>query len=210
MDNSRKKNRKIGFQAKILAMIVIPLLLLGIIITFEAKVELQKVGMKGIEDNLYTYTQSTLKRYEALNDEEFTYDDKDGLKKGDVVISNNTEVIDELKKLTNIDGTIFYGDTRVSTTITDANGQWFVGTKASEEIVQRVLKNGEEVFVDDIQINGEDYCAYYVPLYQTGSDEIIGMVFAGESKVLVNKMMQDAILKVVGMFLFGIVIRDVS
>ena len=206
MDNSRKKKRKIGFQAKILAMIIIPLLLLGIIITFEAKVELQKVGMKGIEDNLYTYTQSTLKRYEALNDDEFIYDEKDGLKKGDVVISNNTEVIDELKKLTHIDGTIFYGDTRVSTTITDANGQRFVGTKASDEIVQRVLKNGEEVFVDDIQINGEDYCAYYVPLYQTGSDEIIGMVFAGESKVLVNKMMQDAILKVVGMFLLGIVI----
>lgn len=206
MDNSRTKNRKIGFQAKILAMIIIPLLLLGIIITLEAKVELEKLGMKGIEDNLYTYTQSTLKRYEALNDDEFTYDDKDGLKKGDVVISNSTEVIDELKKLTNIDSTIFYGDTRVSTTITDADGQRFVGTKASEEIVQRVLKNGEEVFVDDIKINGEDYCAYYVPLYQTGSDEIIGMVFAGESKVLVSRMMQDAVLKVVGMFLFGIVI----
>lgn len=206
MENSRMKNRKIGFQAKILAMIIVPLLLLGIIITFEAKVELERVGMKGIEENLYTYTQSTIKRYEALNDDEFVYDEKDGLKKGNIVISNNTEVIDELKKLTHIDGTIFYGDTRVSTTITDANGKRFVGTKASDEIIQRVLKNGEEVFVNDIQINGEDYCAYYVPLYQTGSDEIIGMVFAGESKVLVSKMMQDAILKVVAMFLFGIVI----
>ncbi len=201
MKNSRMNNAKIRFQTRILAMIIIPLLLLGVIITFQVKAELEEVGINGIRNNLYTYTQSTLKRLEALNQGQFTYDETNGLKKGDEVLSDNTEVMDELKKLTDIDCTIFYGDTRVATTIMDADGNRFVGTKASSQIIEKVLKNGEEVFDSNIEINGEAYCAYYVPIYQTGSDQIIGMAFAGESKTLVNKMMQEAVMKVLGTLL---------
>lgn len=204
MKKAEKKSIKFGFQSRILAMVCIPLLLLGVVITFQARIELQNLGIGGIRSTLYVQVENTMHRLNSMNDAAYSYDEKDGLKKGNQVISNNTDIFDEIKKTTNVDSTIFYGDTRVTTTIKKDDGTRFVGTKATDQIIQKVLKNGQEVFVESVKINNEDYCGYYIPLYQKDSKEIVGMVFAGESKAIVNKIILDSTLKVILMFIVGI------
>ena len=63
--------------------------------------------------------------------------------KGDLNISNNIQMIDDIKEETGLDVTVFMGDTRYLTTISDESGKRQVGTKASDEVVQSVIKNGE-------------------------------------------------------------------
>lgn len=112
--------------------------------------------------------------------------------KGDVQISENYEDIDILKEKTGIDTTIFYGDTRVTTTLLDENGKRFIGSKASAEVTQKVLKEGQELFLPSIQLAGEECCAYYIPLRQVGSDEVIGMFFAGTPRSQVTAVIADS------------------
>ena len=81
MKNAHKKGMKFGFQTRILALVRIPLILLGIAITFQAKLELQNLGINGIKSELYVQVENTLNRLNAMNDDAYSYDDKDGFKK---------------------------------------------------------------------------------------------------------------------------------
>lgn len=69
------------------------------------------------------------------------YQIKDGeLYKGDDTnLSEEEALLDYVKQQTGYDLTLFYGDTRYLTTITDENGERQLGTKASDEIIEIVL-----------------------------------------------------------------------
>jgi methyl-accepting chemotaxis protein len=203
MKNAGKKGIKVGFQTRILAMVSIPLLLLGIAITLQARIELQNLGINGIKSTLYVQVENTMHRLNSMDDAAYSYDEKDGFKKGNLKISNNTDVFDDIKKTTNVDSTIFYGDTRVATTVKKDDGTRFVGTKATDQIIQKVLKGGQEVFVESVTVNNQDYCGYYIPIFQKDSKDIVGMIFAGESKALVNKTIMDSTIKVIITFIVG-------
>ncbi len=75
-----------------------------------------------------------------------------------------------MKDKTGLEITIFYGDTRVASTLTDSNGNRITGT-ASEEVVNTVLKNGEIFYNDNLTIAGKQYTSMYIPLKQQGSEE---------------------------------------
>lgn len=87
------------------------------------------------------------------------------------------EAVDKTKEMFKTDATLFLGDIRVSTTITQ-NGQRVVGTKLNEEIAVKVLKEGRR-FVGEANILGTSYITTYMPLI--GEDnKIIGVIFAGQ------------------------------
>ncbi len=65
------------------------------------------------------------------------------------------------------------------TSVLDENGQRQVGTQAGEEIVACVIDENQEYFSTDVNVVGQKYFGYYIPLYQNGSTEAIGMIFAG-------------------------------
>lgn len=157
-----------------------PMLLISILIGVLGINAVARMGQERMQSELYTYGMATMERYQALNDEKFTY--TNGImKKGDITISNNYSVIDELKNKTGLEITIFYGDTRVASTLTDSNGNRLTGT-ASEEVVNTVLKNGEIFYNDNLTIAGKQYTSMYIPLKQQGSEEIIGMIFTAISR----------------------------
>lgn len=172
-------------------MILIPFIITGVIITAIGLSNVASIGTTGIKNELYAFGEATLMRYEAMNKDAYTFADNI-LMKGDVQISENYEDIDILKEKTGIDTTIFYGDTRVTTTLLDENGKRFIGSKASAEVTQKVLKEGQELFLPSIQLAGEECCAYYIPLRQVGSDEVIGMFFAGTPRSQVTAVIADS------------------
>lgn len=161
-------------------MVMIPMIFVALTATIVGAIVLNNFGVSSIKEELNSFGQGTIARYELLSSGNYTYNG--GIfKKGDIVISNNYAQLDGLKERTGIDTTIFANDTRVTTTLTDTSGKRLIGTKASEEIIQRVLKNGESVFLENIEISGKTYCAYYFPIIQDSTKEIVGMVFVGKS-----------------------------
>ncbi len=88
------------------------------------------------------------------------------------------QVLDELKSRLGFEFTIFEGDTRAYSTVTQ-NGQRVVGTKLSSELSQIVLEKGQ-TYVGEASILGNSYLCSYVPT--RGEDgQVNGLIFAGIS-----------------------------
>ena len=88
------------------------------------------------------------------------------------------QVLDELENRMNCEFTIFEGDTRMYSTVTQ-DGKRVVGTQLSANLSELVLKQGKS-YVGEADILGEKYLCSYVPT--RGSDgQINGLIFAGVS-----------------------------
>ena len=109
----------------------------------------------------------------------------------DDIFTYDTVYIDHLQSM-DVDLTLFKGDTRFLTSIKDDNGKRIEGTKASDAVIQTVIKEGKEFYSDDVVINGKDYYVYYIPLVKPNG-EVVGMVFAGKTKEAVKSMLQRMI-----------------
>ena len=53
-------------------------------------------------------------------------------------------------------------------------------TKASETVISEVLEKGNEYQDDNTDVLGVRYVCDYIPVYQTGTEEIVGMLFIGK------------------------------
>lgn len=192
--------KKFPFKIKILLLSVVPVIGITLILVTATVSNLHNICMDYIGEDLFNFATATLERYNELNDDAFIM--KDGkLMKGDIQISQNYETIDKLKESTGIDTTVFYGDERVSTTFINKDGDRIIGTKADPDIYKRVM-NGEKVYTQNITINETPYAGEYIPLTQVGSDEIIGMVFTGQSRqellgIINNLIVQVSIFSVI-------------
>ena len=123
-----------SYLASVIAMVLIPVLAVSIILSvFSVKnsVELMK---EDEETKLGNVCEAIVTTYD------FTYPgdykmDGGKLKKGDSILSGDYEVMDEILETTGIDVTIFYGDTRVLTSIVNDEGERIIGTQASETVI---------------------------------------------------------------------------
>jgi len=94
--------------------------------------------------------------------------------------------VDRIKALLHVECTIFMDDTRVSTTIMNAQGQRAVGTKlGNADIYQRVMGGSERVVSRNV-ILGEDHDTAYWPWLDMGGKPG-GMFFVGLSRANVKK-----------------------
>ena len=58
-----------------------------------------------------------------------------------IYVDNTQDILNSIKRITKgMEITIFYNDTRLLTTLKDDNGNYLVGTKASDSVVDHVLK----------------------------------------------------------------------
>lgn len=116
------------------------------------------------------------------------------LYKGDVKINNNYASVDKIAELTGDTVTIFQGDTRVSTTVRSKNGDRAIGTKVSDQVAERVLKNGQ-IYVGQANVVGELYHTAYKPIRDI-EGKIIGMLYVGISKNLSEELIANSLLKI--------------
>ena len=116
--------------------------------------------------------------------------------------------LDELHEETGIHFTIFYGDTRYITSLSDSNGDRIEGTQASSKVVDRVINNGQDYLATNFTIDGSDskWYAYYIPL-KNSDGSIVGMIFAGRETDTVEAALMKARLAIVGVFLLFFLIN---
>lgn len=121
------------------------------------------------------------------------------LYKGDYLISFQQNIVDSLSTLTGDSVTIFLNDTRVATTILDSEGKRAIGTKVSNAVANKVLKNGER-YLGEANVVGQLYQTAYEPIRDVQGN-ILGMLYVGISRQytqehIVNSLWQTATLGV--------------
>jgi methyl-accepting chemotaxis protein len=116
--------------------------------------------------------------------------------KGAYNISKSEALVDEIKNDCGVDVTFFYGTRRVMTSLVDEKGNRIVGSELGDTIAEQVLGNKKAVFTKNVLADGQDYYGYYVPVYQNGTDEVVGAVFAG-APVDEKDATYDAILRII-------------
>lgn len=94
------------------------------------------------------------------------------------VDGTKVELVDKIKRIYGVEATIFAGDTRVNTTVT-LDGQRAIGTNASADVAEVVLKNGVD-YSGRADVNGIPFVASYKPI-KGPYGESVGMVFTGKS-----------------------------
>lgn len=151
--------------------------------------------MNEIEDALKGTAAATLAAYDQ-NTGDYLESTNGDIWKGSYNISRSESLVDRIKDNTGMDVTFFYGDRRIMTSALDSNGDRILNSPAGDKIVEKVLQNGEEYFSSSASLDGVMNYGYFMPVYQNGSTEIIGMVFVGT-----NKEEKDAVVN--GM-IFGI------
>lgn len=178
MKETRKKKKGLGILPKMVLMCSLPMIIVEIVITVYAINALQD-GMKSEAfGGLGNVCQSVESAYEAIDSGDYRLEG-DVLYKGDYCVTENVAVIDSFTKGSDVSVTLFYGDTRRATSLIDKEtGSRIVGTKASDVVVSTVLQGGKDYYTDKIEINGENYYAYYKPV-EDDAGKVVGMVFAG-------------------------------
>lgn len=197
----RKKRSLIG---TIMSMSVLPIAILGIIMTVYSQNSVREGMVFETEKNLSGIAHNLISTYNMLDAGEFS-SANGKIIKGETELTADYRILDDAKNDTGADVTIFIGNERCLTTLVDEQGRRLVGSKVSERVEEAVLGNGEEYFSESVDVMGEEYFGYYVPI-RNDSDEVVGISFAGKSADSVRTSMRFMIQGNVIICLFIIIL----
>lgn len=203
------KKVKISIKWEIIGLTLVPLVLLAVIITLYSmnalKDSLEEEALSGLEDVCHSVDAA----YSALDDGDYVMDG-DELKKGDFNVTKNDELIDSFVKVSDVEITLFYGDTRRATSLVDATTkQKILGTQASQEVTDQVVNKKEDFSSTSLTINNQSFYAYYIPM-KNPDGSVVGMVFAGKPSEKVDAMIRTKTMGMLGISLGLLVIAALA
>lgn len=187
------KGKGFSLGKRLLAMSIGPILVLAVVIALYATVCIVDGMQQEFLDGLRNTANCMRAAYEGMDSGEYGLNEAGELVKGELNVSGDEELIDSFVEGTDVAVTIFYGDTRMATSLISAeDGKRIVGTQASSEVVEKVISQGGEYEATDLTINGEAYFAYYIPM-MSSSGEVVGMFFAGAPSADINRFIFEKV-----------------
>ena len=169
-------------RTKIILLVTAPLLLLGLVIYLIGSNRITAAMTNEVKDSLKATAISVRDTVSVGMEGDYHVVDGDLWKGEELNISQNEVIADSITEKTDIAVTVFYGDTRYMTSVINNDGDRVLGTKASDRVIQEVLVGGEDLFATNVDVVGEKFFVYYLPLYNESSSVPVGMVFAGKSQ----------------------------
>ena len=203
--NQPKAKKQLGHSLQ--AMSIIPLLLLGLVISVFSYQSVKSTMHEAIRTELQNIASAVTMTYDLLypGDYQLVGEKALDLIKGEQVLTTDYSIIDRIKQETQIDVTIFYQDTRILTTIRNTDGTRIIGTGVSSVIVQDVLQTGQPKFYTNATINDIQYFSYYAPLFNS-DQSIVGMIYTGKPCDEVNAAVLKAVSPILLIVLIGMVV----
>lgn len=186
-------------RGKILSLCIIPLIITGILC--------EVIGISQYTSGMYAEIKESLKAsaIAALN----VYNSQgygDYAKKEDGAVwrgmnfnvSQESSIVDNIKDETGVDITFFYENTAAMTSMTDENGGRYIGMQTGKNITNYTLKQGAQMYYRTIDIGGNQYHAYIIPITQPDSGNVIGALMATRSVDRLNQLIVKNAMVLVG------------
>ena len=187
-------------RSKILMVALGPLAVLGIIIVLLSNARINTVVTDSIMIGLKSAAVAVRDTLTYVDEGDYGFDRNNKFCKGEFNISKSPELVDNIKEASDIDITIFYGNIRYMTSLLDSSDNRMIGTRAGDEVVKEVIENGNEYFSKNVDVYGEKYFGYYIPLYNNEGTPV-GMVFAGIPQADAKAQILRILLVMVGIVL---------
>lgn len=176
METVLEKKKGLNLMAKILITALIPL----VIIVVVAGISIHSVGVavanKLVKHELQTTSYALEMTLESLGSGDYRSDGTN-LYKGNYNLTANQQTIDTFKQETNVDVTVFYGKTRMATSVVDKTGKRVVGTDISDKVYNKTMQDGK-YFTESVDIQGVEYYGYYEALKNADGSQV-AIIFAG-------------------------------
>lgn len=190
-----KKGIKIT--AKIVLMTLFPLIFISVVAVLMGASGEKKVAYQLMEENLHNVAYDVYSLYDMYAEGDYSYED--GIfKKGKTELTDDYSIMDSIKEQSDIEVTLFWGKERVLTTVTDEKGERAIGTTLDTDFASDILSGKDDsYFAQEVQIAGDNYCGYYIPLKQSDG-EIVGMIFTGRAKKEVRATITAGEYKIAG------------
>lgn len=188
------KKTKVGLVVKIMMIGGIPLFIAMLVLTMMALSSIESSLVAESESGMSKATATLDYILESAYEGDFSLNEEGRLLKGDTNLEILYEALDAVKAQEDMELTVFYGDTRMITTLRNADGSRNEGTKANEAVSAKVLA-GETYFDENLKIGEEDYYAYYRPLHNSDGS-ICGMIFAGIPSADASAAIQSSLVKI--------------
>lgn len=102
------------------------------------------------------------------------------------------EWLENVKSQTATEVTLFYGNTRYSTTVVNADGSRAVGTTMTSSVEDSVIRN-KQIYTGQAAILGQNHYVCYEPMYDINGD-LVGAYFAGLSSDASDKEFTTVII----------------
>lgn len=160
-----------------------------IILTIIGIREVRKTYLDMAREELHTAVTIADSEFTMMWDGDWEWDGTTGTtitKGGEPVYEEYLETMETLKSKTGLEYTIFFGDTRVITTIKKAGtDDYFIDSQASAEVVKTVIEGNAELYKPGLTIEGNNYYVYYAPLANDDGTQV-GMMFVGRDATTIN------------------------
>ncbi len=203
-----KDKKRLGVMAQLVMLCAIPMIIMVLVVTVYAIGKMRSMVQDTTMEGLENLCQSIYAAYEAIDSGDYRLEG-DMLYKGDYCVTEHEEVIDNFVKGSNADVTIFYGDTRRATSLRDkSTGERILGTKASDAVISTVIKEGKTYETSDVIINGEQYYAFYMSVFDSAG-KCVGMVFAGQPATEATAQINQSTMMILGIAVLILIVAQI-
>lgn len=192
----KKTKRKIGIVYKLIGMSVLPVMVLGIILTAYGEQALKKSMKSEINNGLKSAAVAIEGAYDAAGTGDFTLLESGNVIKGTFLVNNNYNLVDNLRDNSEMEAGVFYGDTQIVTSLTDDKGERLADVTVSDEVRTKVLSEGTEYFSENVQLGNNTYFGYYMPI-RNEDGTVAGMIFTGKESTSVKKVLEQETTKMI-------------
>ena len=159
-----QKERKGKLVGKVVILALAGAIIVGTVIGVVGIMEVKNTYLNMVKEELHVACVQADSEFSSVWDGDWGYEDANLTKGEEEVYEEYVEIMEENKKLTDLEYTIFYGNTRAATTLKDASGNYLVGTTASDAVVNEVITQGQDSYKQNLDIGGKKYYGYYTPL----------------------------------------------
>ena len=201
----KKTKRKVGIVYKLIGMSVLPVMVLGIILTVYGENALKKSMKSEINNGLKSAAVAIEGAYDAAGNGDFTQLESGNIIKGSFLVNNNYSLVDKLKKNSDMEASFFFGEQQIVTSLQNKKGERMLDITVSEEVKKTVLEKGQEYFSESVQIGDNTYYGYYMPV-KSEDGSTVGMIFTGKESSSVKKVLAGETTKmiIISVLLIGV------
>ena len=208
-DEKPLKVTGLSIRVRILIASLLPMIVLAAILIVYSTTSMRESLKQEALEGLHYSANAMAAAYQAISGKDYMLQEKGGqftLYKGGFNVSENQTFIDSFTGNTDLQVSLFYGDTRYATSFKDADDKRIVGTQAAADVVDLVVNQGQDYSTYDLDIEGVNYYGYYIPM-KDSEEKIVGMYFAGKPSETVDAMINQ---KVMMMVIIGVVLLLVA